>query len=179
MTKDYLQGDESGYGSHIPILEFIFSHIQVNFALELGMGMFSTPFLIDHVTDELTSIEQQDQKWYKKVVNHIEAGEKKCEWKHDYEPRILFSLLRESYDFVLVDGSSITRAPAAAHYMQLKVDTIVVHDSESPWYAYHLLEEYSNYNGYFCWEFRDNAPWTRVYTRNQKLIDAIKSTYGV
>ena len=80
--------------------------------------------------------------------------------------------------FLLVDGSSITRAIGTVHAMDIGIDTIVLHDTESSWYGYNMINEYVEKLGYFEHEFTEQAPYTKVYTKNEKLINAIKLQYG-
>jgi hypothetical protein len=167
--KDYDLPDESGYGSHIPALKFVFSHIErPKFSFEYGMGFFSTPFLIDH-SDKVFSLEMQDKDWYDKVVERYNF----INWHHDFTEDVAAFNLHEVPDFLFVDGSSITRAIAVVHGMQRRVDTIMLHDTESSWYGYNMISQYVEPLGYKSHIFTEAYPTTTVYTKNQKLIDAI------
>lgn len=166
--KDYDLPDESGYGSHIPALKFIFEHISPKFSMEYGMGFFSTPFLIDH-SERVFSLEMQEKEWYDKVVEKYACQK----WDHAFSEEVDEFILMEVPDFLFVDGSSVTRAIGVVHGMQRGVDTIVIHDSESPWYGYWMGDQYVSKLGYTVHTFTENYPTTTVYTKNEKLIEAI------
>ena len=68
IEKDYDKEDNSRYGTHIPCLKAIFDNIEIDFAIEYGMGYFSTSFLLDRVKSRVHSIEMQDWEGYDKGV---------------------------------------------------------------------------------------------------------------
>lgn len=167
--KDYDLPDESGYGSHIPALKFVFKHIdRPKFSMEYGMGFFSTPFLIDH-SDRVFSLEMQDREWYGKVIERYACQK----WDHAFSEEVDEFILMEIPDFLFVDGSSITRAIGVVHGMQKGVDTIMLHDTESSWYSTHLITHYIEPLGYKAHVFVEKYPTTTVYTKNEKLIAAL------
>lgn len=185
---EYLNGDISGYGSHLKPMEFIFENIpRPKMALELGMGFFSTPYLLDNC-DNVFSIEMQSEEWYNKVKDQFKN---RTNWGSLLTNKITkfiyiteqgayagnnnqIMLLRE-LDFVLVDGSAITRSVAVGYYMERDVETIILHDTETSWYGYNTINEYQEKFGYYMYEFRWEAPWTRVYTKNKNLIWKLKT----
>ena len=79
-------------------------------------------------------------------------------------------MLNQNPDLLLVDGSSVTRAIGIVHAMQMGIGIIVAHDTESPWYGYDMVEDYRERYGYTSIHFTDVAPFTSVYTTNEKLI---------
>lgn len=177
MSKDYLHGDTSGYGSHLTVLKFIFEQIdKPKLAIELGMGIFSTPFLIDHC-DRLISIEQQDVEWYdkisKKYVDDVESTNK---WLPNFAQHFNFAFnLAKNYDFAFVDGAAYFRAASVAEFMRIDVPVIVLHDSNLGWYGFGTLDQPAKDFGYFDYGFEWDHPNTRVFTTNKKLIDAIQN----
>jgi hypothetical protein len=167
---DYKQVDNSGYGSHIPALTFIFEHVEIKTAVEYGMGLFSTSFLLDKVKDKVLSIEMQSEDWYERVINRYQSEK----WEHRYTDKVWKFMDYPDCDLLLVDGSSITRAIGVVYAMERGIETIVLHDTESSWYGYHMIAEYLKKFRYFEHEFIKQAPYTKVFTINKKLIDAIK-----
>jgi len=173
IKKDYLNHAESGYGTHIVPLKFIFKHIEVRNAVEMGTGFFSTSFLLNHVKEKLVSIEMQDRAWMKKVRTRYKHPE--IEWTllfSDY-PLVIMDLVTRKTDLVLIDGSSISRAISTYLCMKEQVPNIVLHDTESSWYGYEPLKEYEEHFGYRSFDFTRKIPNTRIYTKNQNLINAI------
>lgn len=169
QEKDYWWDENSGYGSHIYALQFIFRHIKPSNALEAGLGFYSTPFLLDHVLN-VTSIEMQDSAWGDKVV---ERYGKNQNWSYlinvsDFLPN---SIMEQNFDFVLSDGASASRPSIINHFMGKGTETLVGHDTESSWYGWHHVREDL---GYFKYQFTDIAPYTTVWTKNEKLIEALK-----
>ncbi len=166
--KDYDIEDTTGYGSHIPALKFIFQHISPKFCMEYGTGFYSTPFLIEH-SERLLSIEMQDENWYKQVIEKYSCDK----WSHKFSEDVTAFAIENVPDFLFVDGSSVTRAIGVVHGMQRGVDTIVIHDSESSWYGINMIAQYVVPLGYKTHTFVEKYPTTTVYTRNEKLIEAI------
>jgi|JI9StandDraft_1071089.scaffolds.fasta_scaffold619223_1 hypothetical protein len=166
IEKDYDKEDNSGYGTHIPCLKAIFDNIEIDFAIEYGMGYFSTSFLLDRVKSRVHSIEMQDLEWYDKVVAKYDSDK----WTHEFSEDVTRFVLNQNPDLLLVDGSSVTRAIGIVHAMQMGIGIIVAHDTESPWYGYDMVEDYRERYGYTSIHFTDVAPFTSVYTTNEKLI---------
>lgn len=174
IKKDYLNHEEGkGYSTHIVPLKFIFKHIEVKNAIEMGTGFYSTSFLLHHVKEKLISIEMQDRAWMKKVKARYKRPD--IEWTLLYSdyPLIIMDLITRKTDFVLIDGSSISRTISAYLCMKESVPNIVLHDTESSWYGYEPLKEYEEHFGYRSFNFTKRIPNTRIYTKDKKLIDAI------
>lgn len=176
FKEDYQKKDVSGYGSHIEPLLFLFENIIINKAVEYGMGFFSTPLLLDYVKISLLSIEMQSKEWYDNVVERYSTYTNK--WYHCYSEKVTSFLGYPDCDLILIDGSSITRSIGVAYAMQRGIENIVLHDTDSTWYGYHLIDEYRDKHVYIQLDFTENAPHTRIYTKNKKLIDAYKSKYN-
>lgn len=170
--KDYLNGDESGYGSHIPVLQFIFEHIQIRNTIELGCGNFSTPFLIDNCKRVL-SIEQSDFNWFKKI-NSKYINDPGWVGVYSENPMYLSNVDLDFYDFALIDGAGYTRVNCCAYCMFKKMDTILIHDSENSWYGYATLDDLAKRLRYFDFAFEQYHPQSRLFTKNEKLIAACK-----
>lgn len=170
--KPYWWDDNSGYGSHIYALQFIFEHIKSKVALECGMGHYSTPFLLDHIEVFLNSVEMQDKKWFNEIHNeYFYKG------KGIWNPVLNISddlpegCLIDNYDFVLSDGAAFTRPLIINHFMEKGTETLVGHDTESEWYDWGRVREDL---GYYKYTFTDIAPYTTVWTKNVQLIKALK-----
>jgi len=164
--KDYEQEDTTGYGTHIPCLKAIYDSVDIDFAMEYGMGFFSTSFLLDRTKTRVHSIEMQDLEWYKKVTDKYQSDK----WSHEFSEEVTRFILIHKPDLLLVDGSSITRAIGVVHAMQVGIEIIVAHDTESPWYGYNMVDQYRERYGYTSIHFTDTAPYTSVFTTNEKLI---------
>jgi hypothetical protein len=179
--KPYWWDDNSGYGSHIYALQFIFEHIKVDYALEFGMGFYSTPFLLDNTNKGVLSIEMQEEEWALKVSEKYSNDKKFCcvIWdaiKSDTEDSYVLKcsnirITDVEYDFVLSDGESFSRPLIVNHFMEREVQTIVGHDTESEWYGWNRVREDL---GYYKYTFTDIAPYTTVWTKNENLIKALK-----
>jgi hypothetical protein len=170
--KEYLQPDTSGYGSHIKPLQFIFSVIEVAKAVELGMGYFSTGFLLDHVKESLTSLEMQEERWFRKIVERF-SGHPKWVPIIALNPGAYRVIELKGVDFALSDGHGDSRPQAVNHFMLNEIPTIVGHDTESTWYNWHLVE--AERFGYFTYQFTDIAPYTTVWTKDKGLIEALQA----
>lgn len=174
IKRDYLNHHKGkGYGTHIVPLKFIFKHIEVKNAIEMGTGFYSTSFLLNHVKEKLISIEMQDRAWMKKVKARYKHPD--IEWTlifSDY-PLVIMDLITRKTDFVLIDGSSISRTISTYLCMKEDVPNIVLHDTESSWYGYEPLKEYEEHFGYRSFNFTKRIPNTRIYTKDKNLIDAI------
>jgi len=143
----------------------------------LGMGFYSTPFLIDHCYGVL-SIEQQDKDWFRKVydVYYLQRN-----WQPIFNtnPFYISDINIDIYKFALIDGVGAARACSVLYLMQKKMDTILAHDSENGWYGYATLDQPAKDLGYFDYAFEEYHPQSRLFTRNKKLITAIhKNVYA-
>jgi hypothetical protein len=165
------------YASHLPVLNFVFDSIPINFALEIGMGKFSTPLLVERTTDLVTSIENQDKDWYDKMSKNRDERFG-THWYPRYDPTASSAFYKNEYfDLVFVDGSAITRVVAVAHSMDVKTAVIIAHDIESGWYGYHLLDDHPTSKQYAKFDYKpEGLPWTRLYTINDKLISDCKNS---
>lgn len=178
LEQIYDAPDSSGYGSHIPALKFIFSHIEVDHAVEMGMGNFSTPFLLSHVGRTLISIEMQERSWFQKTVQRFARDYKDVRWmpllileQTAYEALGLTDTAFHGIGFAMSDGHGSSRPQAVNYFMQAGVKTIVGHDTESTWYRWHEVE--AEKYGYFAYQFKGIAPYTTVWTKHQELINAL------
>lgn len=181
--KTYWWDENSGYGSHIYALQFIFEHIKVDYSLEFGMGFYSTPFLLDNTNNGVLSVEMQDESWADKVSEKYFGNKKfaSITWNiidNDIEnSRFDISKLESinigdsKFDFVLSDGESFSRPLVINHFMDKGVETLVGHDTESNWYRWDRVTEDLFYYKY---TFTDIAPYTTVWTKNENLIKALK-----
>lgn len=166
--KDYLQPDASGYGSHIPVFQTICKYIQIKNAIEFGMGIFSTGFLLDNC-EYLTSIEMQENRWCEDMILKFK---KYKNWNAFFIPNELCfnDFNPKDYDFCLVDGIASTRAVTVNYFMQGGTETIMAHDTESTWYGWHHVKRAK---GYFTQQFVNPSPATTIWTRNEALIKGL------
>lgn len=174
IEKDYLKEDQTGYASHIKPLSFIVENIEIRNAIEMGTGFFSTPFLLDFVKETLVSIEMQDKEWLKKVKERY--TDYKINWVTFFTENPLAIknfLIGDIFDFVFIDGSSISRPISVYLCMEKGINTIVAHDTESSWYGYDSLDGYADKYDYFEYEFTEEKPYTTIYTKDSKLIKAL------
>jgi len=173
--KPYHYDNDSGYGSHIEPLLFIFEHIpKCKKAVELGMGYFSTPLLLEKC-ESVVSVEMQEESWFNDTKTKL--------YNDRWTP--VLDLLEDAYlrvdlenvSFGLSDGHGSTRPEAINHFMQNNVETIVAHDTESTWYGWERVSDTAEF-GYYSYTFNKIAPYTTVWTKNQKLIDGLKALDG-
>lgn len=170
----YNKPDTSGYGSHIPALKKLFSLVEINHAIELGMGHWSTPFLLDHVKQSLASIEMQEQFWYHQICEAYQH-EAPIEWTP------ILALGKNGYDgidctgidFAFSDGHGESRPQAVNYFMHRGVPIISGHDTESTWYGWHKVaaEKY----GYHEWKHEAIWPATTIWAKDKDLIEKLKA----
>ena len=167
--KEYWWDENSGYGSHIEPLQFIFKYIQPKNILEAGTGFYSTPFFIDQ-NIYTTSVEMQDEAWAEKVIDRYK---KNPNWEYyvKISEHLPQQVMESNFDFVLSDGAASTRPAIINHFMERGTETLVGHDTESSWYGWHHVREDL---GYYKYTFAFKAPYTTVWTKNEKLIEALK-----
>lgn len=176
MSKKYLNYHSDPYATHIPALQFIFENHgkEIDFAVELGMGHFSTGFLLDHVTQSVVSMEMQEKAWYDKMVEELQVPKRQgAEWHPVLAlgADTFHKVSTEGIVFALVDGHGSTRPEAVNYFMLNGVPTIVAHDTDSGWYGWERIIR----NDYFVYHFTELLPYTSVWTKDESLIKALQA----
>ena len=160
------------YATHIKVFEFIFQHIdKPKSGVEIGMGLYSTPLLINKC-ELLTSVEQQSAKWYLEVEKKFNNAQN---WTRIFKIGFFEMDFMDTFDFAFVDGAGYFRAAQVVQFMQFDVKNIVLHDSNLAWYGFGTLDQPAKDMNYFDYAFEWEHPHTRVFTKDKKLIDAIKN----
>lgn len=174
--RSYYDDGGSGYGSHIEPLLFIFNNIpKPRKAVELGMGNYSTPFLLENC-DILLSVEMQEESWFNETRNTY-SNHTRWISALDLTEDAYLRINLEDVSFALSDGHGSTRPEAVTHFMKHGVETIVAHDTESTWYGWERIPVEVE-RDYFKYMFTKIAPYTTVWTKNAKLIEALKALDG-
>jgi len=154
------------YGSHIFVLADVCSYIYPKTAIELGMGPYSTQFLLKVVGEKLISIETESEEWFKRIS--VMCKSNKWTSVFDRERTELEIIQGLKADLVLVDGASAMRVPVCS-YAQTIADTVICHDAE-----YHAYVKAP-----FCQYVKviDEKPYTAVYSTNTGLIEYLKERH--
>jgi hypothetical protein len=157
------------FNTHLPVLEWLFSKYEINNVIEFGMGMGSTPFLLDRCK-KLVSIEMQSQEWYENISTKfydrksftplfLEGPDKAVE---------LFDGIND-IDLVFVDGHKETRWLLTNMAME-RSKIVVTHDTESKLYEY---EKISVPDGWHRADIKDLHPWTTIFIKDKHIIDEL------
>jgi len=163
------------YSTHLPILEAIKEwHGEFKNVLEFGMGMYSTPYLVNNCKI-LKSIETDSKEWFKRIKDLIKAD--------NWEPLVkigprsemdFYQSIKEIYwDLILVDGAAECRSSSAQISQDIS-SVVVCHDSDEPSDRYQdvLLKD-----GWIWLDIKDYVKWTGVITGNIELINVLKNKF--
>lgn len=161
------------YSTHLPALREFVPHGTLH-VIEFGCGLYSTPLLCERAASVL-SIEMQDDKWLKKVREHlIEQGVDTSphgEWEGigclgpwdwlriDLDAR---SLDVDLCSVALVDGHGDSRWGVVNYLMRREVPVIIAHDTEARRYGWGKIEDHGRYKRT---DFKDVRPWTTVWEK--------------
>lgn len=155
------------FSTHLNLMTHIFQFKDIRTSLEFGMGNFSTEFLIKNTKNKVTSIEMQFESWFNEINNKFSQNKK---WKGilSIGPYDAFKLdYEKKYDFILVDGHVETR-PECVNFSSKFCNTIVAHDTEAEnVYGWNRV----NLPDFYTFEDRSNQPWTKVWTKDNFLIE--------
>ncbi len=161
------------YGSHLSILEKVFTTFEIKKVLEFGLGQFSTPFFVSHA-EVVVSVEQESQEWYERTKTQINSAN----WYPVFQPdpQVVFGRFdagSQNFDLVFSDGAAETRCLVANLAMERNVPVIVLHDVEKVWYyQWNLLSIPANY-GRFNFRHRKgaNKVTTILANSNQSILE--------
>lgn len=159
--------DGSGYGSHLPILNFLFKGNMIRNVVEFGMGNFSTEFFLCKQVD-LMSIEQQDENWLKQMI-----AKNRPKWMVEkWEPILALGATKwteldypDKIDLCFVDGHLEARANCV-NFMFNRADFIVCHDFECPVYNWDKIRIPDNYKKII---YHDRDLQTAVFINKTRL----------
>jgi len=159
-----------GFGSHLTMFKLIFEYNEINSMIEFGMGDFSTPYFIENVKDKVTSIEMQQKPWYDKIHEQFSRNKKwtgiNCIGRFDFMKLKIY----EKVDLAFVDGHGDSR-PECINFISKFTSNIVVHDTETISYRWHLV----NLPEVFIRvDDVTHRPWTTLYTTNRELAKYVK-----
>ena len=157
------------FSTHLNLMSKIFHFKKIKTSIEFGMGNFSTEFLIHNTEDKVISIEMQSQEWFD-IINNKFSSNPKWHGILNLGSHTAFNLNYTKYDFALVDGHGETR-PECVNFISNFCDTIVAHDTEAQlvynWDRVSILD-------FFSFEDRNQEPWTKVWTKDENLINFLK-----
>ncbi len=141
---DEFKDDGSGYGSHLPVLKFLFSISNINKVLEFGMGHFSTEFFLMHGC-EVTSTEMQEESWYKEMLKSVGKNNKWTPFlKLGPSLALETPVPGNEYDLAFIDGHLNSR-PECVNACFGKVPIIIAHDFECSVYGWERIKMPSFY----------------------------------
>ena len=164
----------NGFGSHIELFEKIFEYKEVKTLLEFGMGDFSTPYFIENVKDEVTSIEMQTHEWFDKTYEQFKDISKwngiKCIGQFEFMRLKIY----KDVDVVLVDGHGNSR-PECINFISEYTDTIVAHDTEPNPAANYRWDRVNLADDFEKIVYTKSRPWTTIWTRDRGLYSYLKN----
>jgi hypothetical protein len=167
------------YGSHLPVLGALCELFPPRVALEFGMGMASTPYLLDHA-QLLVSVEC-DRTWYKKTLRQIGPA-KECFapvlWP-DEEPQGILALLgTQVFDLALIDGRGRSRVPCARMLLG-RCRFMVLHDVDGVFYKWEEFFSSAEVVGHEHFFFsRRRLPWTAVVAADKGDLSRVVEACG-
>ena len=164
------------YSTAVPVLGAVLKTVKVNTALELGAGVFSTPFLYQRVPF-FTCLEN-DYEWFQKMRSEIACRDgfelryhnvgplNRCDViksTHAHQRAIYadFYNQRNSGDLLFIDHYLALRA-IALKCLYTKYKVIVLHDSEEPHYGYDPIVQRMKNNGWLSIRISTLIPMTTV-----------------
>lgn len=147
QTTDYL------YGSHLPLLiKYVLKTDGP--ILEVGGGMFSTPFLQQFANHRVLVTMEPNLGWAPKNINDYSLHY----WERTIEDVLSY---KQDWSVVLIDGPRGRRE--AMQLLADKCDYMIVHDTNDPNYNYPMeLFKYTHTE-------KDPFPWTTVCSNRKKL----------
>lgn len=160
----------SVYGSHLPVLKYIFEQYAPKKVLELGVGEESTPFLSSQKC-ELMSLET-DIGWATRQASTREDHKiiviDPLKWLEDNV---------EQYDLAFVDHNGDRRKCVELLFSRARL--IVAHDTDpgDDW-NYHYSEIVLPH-GWKRIDYNKLVPWTSVYTADLTVIKELALWVGL
>jgi predicted O-methyltransferase YrrM len=152
------------YGTHLPLLQALCSIHRPRLAIEFGMGLNSTGFLLRQA-EMLISVEH-DPTWYGRVVRrlpHSDCVLAPVLWRDAQVEQILSLLADQRFDLALVDGPGPSRVPCAQALLS-RAGFVVVHDTEAACYLWEPLFNGRCPAGVHFFTQREAVPWTTVFS---------------
>jgi hypothetical protein len=130
------------WGTHVEVLRALIEQVPIRSVLEFGMGMYSTPMLVERI-DKVFAVEQSDPDWVAYV-------RKLCDGKGElfFEPSSTKALemFGTDWDMAFVDGKREERLPALQGCLDARIPFIVAHDmNQTDWYQYHRVVKPKGY----------------------------------
>lgn len=160
-----IKDDGSGYGSHIPFLEFIFSTFEPCSVVEFGMGEYSTPFFLLNCCN-VVSIEMQDKAWYERLKQKLGLNQSwqtylalgPTAWKDVQLP--------EKFCLAFIDGHADSRADCVNAMLDRQIPYIVAHDTECNVYRWENVKQSPDY---YKLIFDNKGSHTTLWVRKDKF----------
>jgi hypothetical protein len=159
------------YGSHLAVLEKIFTVFEVKSVLEFGLGDFSTSFFVTH-SRLVVSVEQESREWHEKIKAKINSENWHSVFQPD--PREVFrhfDAAGQRFDLIFSDGLATTRCLVANMAMERNVPLVLLHDAEKIWYyQWNLLDIPANYSRFDFRNQQGSGKVTTVLANNSQNI---------
>ena len=168
------------YGSHLPILEAIAAQSGGRMALEFGMGVNSTGFLVDRF--EVVFSVEHDPRWYRRTLLALESRDGTgvlipVLWRDEHVEKLLQYLATERFDLALIDGPGHTRVSCARALLD-RAEFLVLHDTEAVCYGWERLLDSEAIRPYPFYTFRRQVPWTTVVCSDERKLDVLIERFG-
>ena len=162
-----IENDNTGYGSHLPFLEFIFKAFdsEIERVVEFGLGMNSTLFFLKK-SCILRSIEMQDIDWLEHIKKQVSKTDYMINWFPSFKIDGDLNNFSPCADLAFIDGSVESRVPCIQRMFEIEIPLIVAHDYECPVYHYELIQKPSEY---FEIVFDNNGSKTVLFIHKTKL----------
>ena len=169
-SKDKTPEPVNAYATHMDTLRRVLDIVKPKKVLEFGPGNFSTQLWVD-AGCKVTAIEQQHAEWAKAIAKHYEKTEAIDIFWYPGPVDALEVLGKENkrYDIVFVDGHILGRY-LAINAAQKWTDTIIAHDTESRLYQWEKVTLSADWHQF---DFKALTPWTTVWTKDEKLTNAL------
>jgi len=157
------------WGSHRPILEALLEYYNINNALEMGIGLGSTPTFLKYGVELYTW--ESEEHWIKVVQKYINNYSNKKHKitkikKNQYGEQIKKD--QNFYDIIFIDAHD--RIEAINNSFG-KTNIIISHDCEEPSYGWINIK---HSNEYTLIQIKNIVPWSWVWIKNNYLDKFIK-----
>ena len=156
------------YGTHLPVLDFLFNKFGIASTLEFGVGYYSTEFFLKQRI-QLTSIET-DEQWIRRLNLLPNPRHRIIIHPNNNVEEVLDGECRkEEFDLALVDGPRESRW-SCVNKLIGRANIIVAHDTENQSYNWDRISLNSNY---IRLDYSVLTPWTSIYTAEKSVISFI------
>lgn len=171
LTYEKIQN--CGYATHLPVLEFLLDYIQPKRTLEWGMGLYSTPLLIEKTKQEVLSVETTSIEWYIKIRDKFKSYDKFKNVMVSNTLEMLPKVEGKKWDLIFNDGDVDSRH-IIAQMAQYWDSVIISHDTQEKQYFYNAIFLRDDW----VWmDIMDYSVWTSVLCNKSEILEALSNTF--